>query len=179
VLDIDYVLPSREIARVIMELSVTPLNRHSGVPEDVIQEANIAERVLSDIQTTDEIGERSQFTCPDCGGVLWEIKHGNLLRYRCHTGHTFTAKVYLREQTDAIEEVLWVAMRLFGERKMMYKRLIEQQEHSGIGESVSLLEEKLQEVENNIERIRNLLMIAEVKDEDIDPLSEHPIHKAS
>ncbi|RYD79880.1 MAG: chemotaxis protein CheB [Sphingobacteriales bacterium] len=166
--DIDYVLPAREIARVIVELSVTPIHKNGGVPEDIIKEAKIAERVLTDIPVADELGERSQFTCPDCGGVLWEMKHTNLLRYRCHTGHTFTAKVYLREQSDAIEEVLWVAMRLFGERKMMFKKLLDHQYTTGSSESVSSLEEKMQEADNNIERIRNILMHSETKNENME-----------
>jgi two-component system chemotaxis response regulator CheB len=31
----------------------------------------------------------SPFTCPDCGGTLWELNEGSLVRYRCHVGHSF------------------------------------------------------------------------------------------
>ncbi|MDR5777458.1 chemotaxis protein CheB, partial [Caballeronia sp. LZ002] len=39
----------------------------------------------------DAIGVRSSLTCPDCGGVVWRIGSGMPLRYRCHTGHAFSA----------------------------------------------------------------------------------------
>ena len=35
--------------------------------------------------------------CPGCGGVLWKMSKGDT-RYRCHTGHSFTAPVLLAEQ---------------------------------------------------------------------------------
>jgi hypothetical protein len=30
----------------------------------------------------------SVFACPECHGVLWEGKNGNLVRYPCRLGHT-------------------------------------------------------------------------------------------
>ncbi len=159
--DIDYVLPSREMARVILELSVTPIHQNGGVPRDIIQEARIAERVLADIGVADDIGERSPFTCPDCGGTLWEMKNGNILRYRCHTGHTFTANMFIRQQTDAIEEILWVAMRMFEERRMMFKRLIDTQYEKNARENLTSMQEKMIEAEHNIERIRTILLSTE------------------
>jgi len=32
----------------------------------------------------------SVFTCPDCGGTVWEFRDGKLIRYHCHVGHAFT-----------------------------------------------------------------------------------------
>jgi two-component system chemotaxis response regulator CheB len=37
----------------------------------------------------DRIGKRSLFACP---GVMWEIKEGDLIRYRCHVGHAYAAE---------------------------------------------------------------------------------------
>src|SRR5436305_4371456 len=31
-------------------------------------------------------GEPSEFTCPECGGTLWEQHQGDLLRFRCRAG---------------------------------------------------------------------------------------------
>ena len=33
----------------------------------------------------------SGFSCPDCGGRLWEIQDGGLLRFRCRVGHMYSA----------------------------------------------------------------------------------------
>jgi two-component system chemotaxis response regulator CheB len=45
------------------------------------------------------------------------MNQGSQLRYRCHTGHAFTAKVLLAEQTKKLEETLWIALRMFEERR--------------------------------------------------------------
>jgi CheB methylesterase len=45
------------------------------------------------------MGPPSAFTFPDCGGALWEMTDGALLRWRCHVGHAFTVDGLLAGQT--------------------------------------------------------------------------------
>ena len=45
-------------------------------------------------------------TCPDCGGNLFEVNYGKVLRYRCHTGHAFTADSLLQNAQQTLEETL-------------------------------------------------------------------------
>ena len=33
----------------------------------------------------------SPFTCPECHGVLSKLQNDNIIRYRCHTGHAYSA----------------------------------------------------------------------------------------
>ena len=58
-----------------------------------------------------EHGDYTPYTCPECHGVLSRLKEGNLVRYRCHTGHGFTADSLLTSVTENIEESLWSAIR--------------------------------------------------------------------
>ena len=58
-----------------------------------------------------EHGEYTPYTCPECHGVLSRLKEGNLVRYRCHTGHGFTADSLLTSVTENIEASLWNAIR--------------------------------------------------------------------
>jgi two-component system chemotaxis response regulator CheB len=65
----------------------------------------------------------SVLTCPDCGGVLWEMSNGNLIEYRCHVGHVFGIDSLMELQADAIEGALWTAIRSLRERVVLTQRL--------------------------------------------------------
>src|SRR5207248_8901920 len=73
--------------------------------------------VLSDVAQVTTLGDQAPYNCPNCGGVLWEVENPDLQRYRCHTGHSFTAAALLASQSERIEETLWISLRMFEERK--------------------------------------------------------------
>jgi two-component system chemotaxis response regulator CheB len=82
------------------------------------------------------------------------MKKGSFLRYRCHTGHAFTAAVLLAEQTKKLEETLWVALRMFEERKNLLKTMAK----PNGGFSNRSLGERAKESQVHIERIRSILL---------------------
>ena len=69
------------------------------------------------------IGQATGFTCPECGGGLWESREGDVLQYRCHVGHGFSADSLLAEQSHALEGALWTAFRALKERAALGRRL--------------------------------------------------------
>jgi two-component system chemotaxis response regulator CheB len=114
---VDHTVPLAEMGALLVRLLHRRTVKDKPVPKDIAIEAKIAERVLSDLPSVEALGDQVPFNCPGCGGVLWEVDKGNSLRYRCHTGHSFSAPVLLAEQTAKIEETLWVALRMFEERR--------------------------------------------------------------
>jgi two-component system chemotaxis response regulator CheB len=99
------------------------------------------------------LGEQVPYNCPNCGGVLWEIGEDPPKRYRCHTGHSFTAAALLTSQTERIEETLWVSLRMFEERKNLLNNIARA---SGASLKRSYLE-KVKESDLHIQRIREML----------------------
>ncbi|MFS2006491.1 chemotaxis protein CheB [Duganella sp. CT11-25] len=97
--------------------------KRKPVPRDVATESKIAERVLSDLGSVDALGQQVPFNCPGCGGVLWEVGKAGQLRYRCHTGHAYTAATLLAEQTAKMEETMWVALRMFEENRNLLVKM--------------------------------------------------------
>src|SRR5215204_2996760 len=94
---VDYSLPLREIAPLLNELARQTVEEEGRYPvrDDIEIEARIAEqRMESDelIASVEKLGKVSRLTCPDCHGALWEIHDQELLRYRCHVGHAFSAE---------------------------------------------------------------------------------------
>jgi two-component system, chemotaxis family, protein-glutamate methylesterase/glutaminase len=148
-----YCLPVAQMGALLSELVSRELPESKQIPKDIAIEAKIARRVLSDLPSVEALGDQVPFNCPDCGGVLWEIKDGKLLRFRCHTGHAFTSKVLLAQQTAKIEETLWVALRMFEERQNL---LVTMSKNESVSSSSSMpLRAKDSQV--HIDRIRAML----------------------
>lgn len=65
----------------------------------------------------------SPYACPDCHGVLGEVPDPVVLRFRCRTGHAWTADALAVQLDCDVEEALWVALRALEERKQLSLRL--------------------------------------------------------
>lgn len=150
----DYCLPLAEMGSLLAELLVKKPGRRKTVSEDVLIEAGIAGRVLSDLPSVNALGEQMPFNCPGCGGVLWQVANGKSTRYRCHTGHAYTAATLLAEQTAKLEETMWVALRMFEERKNLLTTIAK--ENTGAASRSAQERADLSQV--HIERIRKILM---------------------
>ncbi|WP_165305006.1 chemotaxis protein CheB [Pedobacter sp. SYP-B3415] len=122
-MEIDYKVKGVDMGLVLANLVYRETKGYAGLPEDVAQEAAIAERVLTSIDAIEEIGIASPFTCPDCGGVLHDIDHQNGVHsFRCHAGHAFSAKTLFKLKSKEAEEALWASLRLLEEQKRMLRR---------------------------------------------------------
>lgn len=86
----------------------------------------IEESVRQDI-AAQERGERrgttSVLTCPDCGGVLWQVDEAGLHQFRCLAGHFDTGEGLLAEQTVALERALWTVARRLEEIRTRAREL--------------------------------------------------------
>lgn len=150
---IDHCLPISEMGALIHELIQQKLQKGKPVPKDVLIEAEIAARVLSDLSSVNKVGDQVPFNCPGCGGVLWEVEKDSSLRFRCHTGHAYTAAALLAEQTKRIEETMWTALRMFEERKNLLTEMAHGKK--GVGSKSALERAKMSQV--HIDRIRAIL----------------------
>jgi two-component system chemotaxis response regulator CheB len=108
---VDYVLKSEEIGRVLTELVMNG-HRNSGTKRGgrSTDPAPSPEHPNGDALETGTLpGPPSPFTCPDCGGTLWELKEGALVRYRCHVGHSYSSNSLAVAQDVRLEDTLWSA----------------------------------------------------------------------
>lgn len=92
-----------------------------------------------------DLGELTAYTCPECNGALVRLVEGNLLRYRCHTGHAYTASSLLAEVTESIETKLWQSMRGMEEMNILLRNISEHYEHFNQPESAALFRQKAKE----------------------------------
>lgn len=77
---------------------------------------------MPSMQEMERIGAPSGLTCPECHGALWEVRGAAPMRFRCHTGHAFTAASLNAEQDRAVEEAIWSAVRALHEKEALLLR---------------------------------------------------------
>jgi two-component system, chemotaxis family, protein-glutamate methylesterase/glutaminase len=152
-LKVDYCVAAAAVGPLLERLTHERPGKSKRVPDDLRTEAKIAERVVGEIGRVDGLGSQAPYSCPSCGGVLWEMDDSDAQRYRCHTGHSFTSPGLLLSQSERIEETLWIALRMFEERRNLLKNMAKREKPGK-----RLYAERARDAEVHIERIRAMLL---------------------
>lgn len=156
---VDHCVALAEIAPLLQRLVATraPSPPPPPPPENVAREVAINRGDIS-MDNLSAIGTPSSLTCPDCGGSLWEMKQDQPLRYRCHTGHAFTALSLQAAQREASEQALWQGVRALRERELLLRRVAAM--HGATGDRAQA-EAGLAEAERLRQQIRAIKGMAE------------------
>ena len=104
-----------------------------------------------------QIGAPTALACPDCGGGLFELKEGNLHRYRCYLGHAYSPGSLLDAQREELERSLWVALRVLEERASILQNMAQQASDRGGINSADQFAARANELRRHAERLRELL----------------------
>ena len=140
--NVDRVLPLQDIVGVLKErVRQTPAIVEE-IPDDLLLEAPITLKAITDPKVMKHIGDPVPHSCPSCGGPLWQLGNNDktnklgknrdsLLRYRCHVGHAFTSSTLIEEQNEATEKALWIALRTLEERGRLLKTMSDRYAEAG------------------------------------------------
>jgi two-component system chemotaxis response regulator CheB len=102
--------------------------------------------------------DASVLTCPDCGGVLSEVRGEQPLRFRCQIGHAVSAEV-LAAATGGVDEAIRVAMRVMEERVSLVERMAQDARQAGRKAVAELYEARTQEYRRYAETLRDAAML--------------------
>jgi two-component system chemotaxis response regulator CheB len=105
----------------------------------------------------ESVGPASHFSCPDCHGVLNEIKDTAGVRYRCRVGHAWSPQSLLAAQTMTLETALWMALRTLEEKASLSRRLAGRAEGQGAPHSERRFLEQAADAQQGADVIRELL----------------------
>ena len=148
-----------EMGGKIQKLVKGPLKDRVDVPTYIRQEAAISRMIDSRIDLENELGEKVPYGCPECGGPLWQMKNEDTVRFRCHTGHGYTAEALINGQNAQIEESLWIALRTLEERiNILRKTLLNHEKHNHEPLIVNT-RKKIEETEKSITILREAMQI--------------------
>jgi two-component system, chemotaxis family, protein-glutamate methylesterase/glutaminase len=157
---VDHVVPIHAMAalltRLVEEDPPTDLREVAAMKRDLEMELRFAAGEKPEADIT-ELGAPSLFTCPECHGALIELHGKSPLRYRCHTGHAFTAANLVASLRENTESTLWTTIRSFQETAMLLRHVAA---HSNGKRDVALAAELTRhaaQAERHAEQLRAML----------------------
>lgn len=158
--EVDYRVNLAEMGALLSRLArqETPvLARRSGSEQNLAKEIGAVEMETAPFDEKELAGTPSVYSCPECGGVLWEIQDGTLLRFRCRIGHALSAENVLIEQTEQVENALSNALKSLEEKASLSLRMARQAREGGHSHTAQYLEAKAVAVEEDARVLRQLL----------------------
>ncbi|HET7460776.1 MAG TPA: chemotaxis protein CheB [Longimicrobium sp.] len=116
---VDHSVPLAGIPALLARLVTEPVpdGDRPEVGRDLLRfETDITEMEPYALHADQRPGEPSGYSCPECQGVLFEVREGELARYRCRVGHAYGPESLMAQQADQVEEALWIAFQSLKER---------------------------------------------------------------
>lgn len=163
--DVDYKLPVAGIGPLLGRLVREPASAEAQIAapelEQMHAEVKIAEGCDSLELGMRRFGEFSAFTCPECHGVLTLLKDGAIKRYRCHTGHAYSAGALVQSATEQVEHQLWSGVRALDETVLLFNQLGEEFAKAGDIRAAEFCFSKAREAYERSQPLREAAMQSE------------------
>jgi two-component system chemotaxis response regulator CheB len=156
---VDYILPISAIGPKLACLAEEP-TQQGGITmqiEERLRDSEIVQNDRDDQELGKRSGEPSIFTCPECGGVLWEMDEGDVIRFRCHVGHRYSAESMFSAQGEMLEAALWTAVRALEESVSLSHRMTTRMKRAGQHGSAERFERQAREASQRADLIRKVL----------------------
>ncbi|HEX5998775.1 MAG TPA: chemotaxis protein CheB [Hyphomicrobiaceae bacterium] len=154
---VDHCIPLHEMAPCIVQLvAKDPPKSERGYGA---MRANLDEelRLLDGEGDVTRLGEPSLFTCPECQGMLIRVRDPDVLRFRCHTGHAFSAASLQAAQREAKDKSLWSALRAVQENAMLIRKIADHEKgrNGVLGEELSRHADDAERLAHELRRLRS------------------------
>ena len=146
---VDHVARVSEIASLVIQLT-----KHTDA-DPVAQQNNAAAQ--PEQFSTAEKTWHYQFSCPDCGGVLLPQEEGDYIHFRCEVGHMYSPQSLFGEQTKAVENGLWLAIRTLHEKARLATNIATQMRERGNDYSAVHFDEQAQVATDHADAIEKVL----------------------
>jgi len=155
---VDHVVRIAELAPLLVQLTAVHRDAEAAAPSkqlevevDIAKEKNAVEAGIT------EIAQPSSYACPECHGVLLEIKEAGRIRFRCHTGHAYSADSLIAAVGEGVEDALWNAIRALEEASLLMHRMADHSQPSHEAAAARRLEGRPAEARRQSNAIRTLV----------------------
>lgn len=156
---VDHVVPAAELGAVVHRL----VHEDRRTREEVVMtrpesDPEPAARGLHALKDGAFPGPPTTFTCPECGGTLWEVANRNLSRFACHVGHSYTPDALANGMATTLEAALWTAMRVLEENAEFLRRMQKRASDRNLETIAQGYEVRIREVEARAAIVRSALV---------------------
>jgi two-component system chemotaxis response regulator CheB len=154
---VDYRVRIAVMGKLLPQLVDAAVEDKEGVMSDKLQiETQIARAENPLAAGVMTLGPLSPYTCPECKGVLLQLQDGNLLRFRCHTGHAYSVDSLLAAIGESIEQALWQTVRTLEEQMLLLRHLGKHAHDRGDEVLAHRLDVKAQNTQDQVQIVRQL-----------------------
>jgi two-component system, chemotaxis family, protein-glutamate methylesterase/glutaminase len=155
---VDHVVDLETLPDLLMQLASQPMP-HASLAEPAAMRTENEIAVGADPLRAGslELGKSTRITCPECQGVLSEVREGTIVRFRCHTGHAYSMQALIGDIENSIDSSLWGVLRALQERSILLREAAQLARQRNDPSGAALLESRARECDEKILPIRNLL----------------------
>ena len=125
--EVDHRVPLSDLAPLLVRLTRSEIEKgkESAMPDEMDIELRIAKEENPLDAGLERVAQPSSYACPECHGVLLQLKESGRIRFRCHTGHAYSLESLLAAVSEGIDEAMWMAIRALEEGGMLMSRMAE------------------------------------------------------
>ncbi len=157
---VDYVLPVGQLAGKLVELIRNGKQRGGDEADIVPLPPEPRGEALSGPEPP---GMRTDITCPQCGGVLWEEVEGRITIYRCRAGHLYSPDSLLAVQGEGLDSAIWRPIRMLQERGALLRRLAARSSSQGRERSARYFDDQAEDALKRAAEMRRALTESELR----------------
>jgi two-component system, chemotaxis family, protein-glutamate methylesterase/glutaminase len=156
---VDHVLDIAGIGKLVKKLAAAPAVQKGvvGMEKKPEKERRQISQDFERFKQGEKPEHSSILSCPDCGGVVFEMGEGDQPHFRCHIGHTYSLESYVGRQSDGLERALWTAVRILQERSALLERMALASKQRGSVRSADYFYQQAQEINHQKDVIRQAL----------------------
>lgn len=154
---VDHCVKASELSALLGRLAREPAPEPDARRQGPLDAREEAEPSLDRAATGAAIGVESGLTCPECSGIMREVREGQVLRFRCPVGHAYTSQTMLEAQGETVEKALWTAVRSLEERSMLLDKLAENARARGHDGVAALFDDRAAPLARDVRILRELI----------------------
>lgn len=161
--NVDHVVPLAQLAPLLVRVTARDVEPPIAVPLPLLDlEIRIAKEEAPLDAGVVQMSQPSKFACPECHGVLMQLTDAERVRFRCHTGHAYSAESLLAEIAESVERVLWNAIRAMQEGSMLMRELSAHALAAHPQEDTRKLAQRAEELKRQADVLRDMVTSTEV-----------------